>query len=120
MHAVKYLYLLNQLTFNLSLNLNQESASSRRQWIIEVEPTTTEVHDEFPALMDYMMVRFRTSVVTLLAYHYVLNIKYSPQTQVICKFFEKFCLELNSSKKLSPSVVGLISAIQKHTTPLTD
>ena len=32
---------------------------------------------------------FRTSVVTLLAYHYVLNNQYPPQAQVICKFFEK-------------------------------
>ena len=81
-HALKYIYLLKQLRFNPFVYFNhliegymkiemtrknrmnrervkmliEELASNRRQWIIEVHPSITEVQEEFPALMDHMMV----------------------------------------------------------------
>ena len=63
----------------------------------------------------FQLTSFRTALVVLIACHYVLNIEYPAQTQVLCKFLEKFCLGLNNLKKLSPSAVGIISAIEKQT-----
>ena len=66
------------------------------------------------SILPYTLTSFGTSVVTLLAIHYVFNIEYPTATHILCKFLEKFCIELPNLKKLSPTVIGLITSIERQ------
>ena len=65
-------------------------------------------------LQPFTFTKFSSAVTTLLAYHYIFNIEYPPQIQLVCKFLEKFCLGLSNAKKLTVNSIGIISAIEKQ------
>ena len=59
-------------------------------------------------IIQYKLKDFKSAVITLSACHYVFNLEYSSHTHILCKFFEKFCLNMVNVKKLT---IGVISAI---------